>query len=99
VGCLEYSWIDPASTTARRHECQPANADTPPPRFVATRFGAPGYARLRRSGASALVRAASDGYEIGAMARLRQTQRDDNLRRAVAEYLRFGLEAGVLDGT
>jgi hypothetical protein len=99
VGCLEYSWIDPASSTARRHECQPASADTPPPRFVATRFAAPGYARLRREGASALVRAASDGYEIGAMARLRQTQRDDNLRRAVAEYLRFGLEAGVLDGT
>ncbi|WP_420124764.1 hypothetical protein [Nakamurella sp.] len=99
IGCLEYSWIAPGSSTARRHECQPASADTPPPRFVSTRFGTPGYARLRRAGASALIRAASDGYEMGALARLRQTQRDDNLRRAVAEFLRFGLEAGVLDGT
>jgi hypothetical protein len=99
VGCLEYSWIAPGSSTARRHECQPATADTQPPRFVATRFGAPGYARLWRSGAGAVVRAATDGYEIGAMARLRQTQRDDNLRRAIAEFLRFNLEAGVLDGT
>ena len=99
IGCIEYSWIDPASRTARQHECQPATTSTPPPRFVSRRFATAGYGRLRRPGASAVIRAASDGYEMGALARLRQTQRDDNLRRAIEEFLRFGLEAGVLDGT
>jgi hypothetical protein len=99
IGCIEYSWITPDSSTARRFQCQPAIGDTPPPRFVSTQFGRPGYGRLRRDGASALIRAASNGYEMGALARLCQTQRDDNLRRAIEEFLRFGLEAGVLDGT
>jgi hypothetical protein len=98
VGCVQYSWIGPGSSTARQHECQPTTAGTPAPRFVSQRYATPGYARLRRTGASAIVRGARDGYEMGALARLRQTQRDDNLRRAIEEFLRFGLDAGVLDG-
>jgi hypothetical protein len=99
VGCVEYSWIDPGSQTARQHRCQPATPSTPAPVFVSHQFGTRGYGRLRRAGATAVIRGASDGFEMGAMARLGQTQRDDNLRRGVEEYLRFGLEAGVADGT
>jgi len=99
IGCVQYSWIAPGSSTARQHACQPATTTTPPPRFVSQRFGTPGYARLRRGGATAIIRGASDGFEMGALAGLRQTQRDDNLRRGIEEFLRFGLEAGVLDGT
>ena len=99
VGCVEYSWIEPGSQTARQHQCQPATPSTPEPVFVSRRFGTPGYGRLRRIGATAVIRSASDGFEMGAMARLGQTQRDDNLRRGIEEFLRFGLEAGVADGT
>ena len=99
IGCVQYSWIAPGSSTARQHQCQPASSTTPPPLFVSRDFGRTGYGRLRRAGATALIRGAGNGFEMGAMARLRQTQRDDNLRRGVEEFLRFGLEAGVLDGT
>jgi hypothetical protein len=98
VGCVQYSWLPPGSVTPRRHQCQPVDPSVPPPQFVSQRYGTPGYARLRRAGATALVRGASTGGEMGAYARLRQTQRDDNLRWGIAEFLRFGLEAGVLDG-
>lgn len=99
VGCAEYSWIKPGSQAPRQHQCQPATPSTPEPVFVSRQFGTPGYGRLRRAGATAVIRSASDGFEMGAMARLGQTQRDDNLRRGIAEFLRFGLEAGVADGT
>lgn len=99
VGCAEYSWIEPDSETVRQHRCQPATPSTPAPVFVSRQFGTRGYGRLRRTGATAVIRGASDGYEMGAMARLGQTQRDDNLRRGIEEFLRFGLEAGVIDGT
>ena len=99
VGCVEYSWIEPGSQTARQHQCQPATPATPAPAFVSRQFSTPGYGRLRRTGATAVIRGASDGFEMGAMARLRQTQRDDNLRRGIEEFLRFGLEAGVIDGS
>jgi hypothetical protein len=98
TGCVQYSWISPGSSTPRQHECQPATRDTPPPAFVSRHYTTAGYGRLRRARATALVRGASNGFEMGAMARLRQTQRDDNLRRGIEEFLRFGLEAGVLDG-
>jgi len=99
VGCVEYSWIEPGSQTARLHQCQPAMPSTPAPVFVSRQFATRGYGRLRRTGATAVIRGASDGFEMGAMARLGQTQRDDNLRRGIEEFLRFGLEAGVVDGT
>lgn len=98
TGCVQYSWISPGSSPPRQHACQPATPTTPPPAFVSRHFALAGYGRLRRARAGALVRGASDGFEMGAMARLRQTQSDDNLRRGIAEFLRFGLEAGVLDG-
>ncbi len=98
TGCVQYSWVPPGSATPRLHQCQPADAAVPRPRFASRRFATPGYARLRRPGATALVRGASTGGEMGAYGRLRQTQRDDNLRRGIAEFLRFSLEAGVLDG-
>lgn len=94
VGCLQYSWIGSGSKTARLHE----PAGDRPPRFRSRRYGSAGYARLLRRDASALIRGSSVGGEPGAYARLHQTQRDDNLRRGIAEYLRFALEAGVLDG-
>ncbi|GAA0311589.1 hypothetical protein [Kineococcus aurantiacus] len=97
VGCVRHSWVAPGSATPARDHCRSEGPETPPPRFVSRRYATPGYGRLRRAGATALVRGASDGYEMGAHARLGQTQRDDNLRRGIAESLRFGLEAGVLD--
>jgi hypothetical protein len=99
TGCIQYSWVPPGSVTPRLHECQPATPSTPPPAFVSTTYGTPGYARLRRAGATALLRGASTGFEMGALAHRQETQRDDNLRRGIDEFLRFGLEAGVFDGT
>jgi hypothetical protein len=98
IGCIQYSWIADGSRTPRQHQCQPATVSTPSPSFVTRHYGIPGYGRLRRQGATAIIRGASDGYEMGALARLQQTQRDDNLRRGIEEFLRFGLEAGVFDG-
>jgi hypothetical protein len=38
---------------------------------------------------------AEDGSEMGVFSLLQQPQREANLRIALDEYLRFGLEAGI----
>jgi hypothetical protein len=39
---------------------------------------------------------AEDGSEMGVFCHLKQPQREANLRDALNEYLRSGLEAGIL---
>jgi hypothetical protein len=65
------------------------------PTFTSIRYGEPGYAQLSRSCADEIRTGAEDGAEMGGFKRLQQPQREANLRTALEEYLRFGLEAGI----
>ncbi|GAA0289116.1 hypothetical protein [Rhodovulum strictum] len=66
------------------------------PGFTALTASAPAYAQLRRSAPPEIRKGASDEGEMGAWHLLHQPQRETNLRLRLDEYLRFGLEAGLI---
>lgn len=113
AGCVRFSSLAPGSTVPRRYRCQPdlALADvTDPaaeaavrarltPAFSSTRYGDPAYARLDDRSDPALLTGASNGAAMGAYADLQQPQRTANLAAVLEEYLRLGLEAGVIHET
>ncbi len=68
------------------------------PTFTTMRFGRPAYMQLSASCPAAITTGAEDGGEMGAFHLVQQAQRLANLRNALEEYLRVGLEAGVLFG-
>lgn len=68
---------------------------TTKPLFVSLTYGDPGFGQLEQRCAAQIRQGAESGAEMGAFEFLKQPQREANLRDAVAEYLRFGLEAGV----
>jgi phage tail-like protein len=100
------------SVTPRRYRCQPdmvtrglpgpraaAEALRVTPTFNATTFGDAlhaHYTQLRSTTASEIRAGAENGAEMGVWNSLAQPQREANLRQALDEYLRFGLEAGAL---
>lgn len=65
------------------------------PQFTSAHYGNPAYAQLAAVCAEAICTGAEDGAEMGVFCLLQQPQREANLRVALDEYLRFGLEAGI----
>ena len=65
------------------------------PLFVSRQYGAPGFGQLELRCALQIRSGAESGAEMGAFEFLKQPQREANLRDALDEYLRFGLEAGL----
>jgi hypothetical protein len=66
------------------------------PGFTASDYGDPAYAQLATACPIELRTGAEDGAEMGAFRFLQQPQREANLRVSLDEYLRFGLEAGLV---
>lgn len=108
-GCVRFCYVPPGSLTPRRYRCLPdlvtqglpaAQAKSErvrvTPAFTSVIFGHPAYAQLRLSSAYEVRSGAEDGAEMGVWNLLQQPQREANLRQALDEYLRFGLEAGVI---
>lgn len=82
--------------TAAEEDAVRAEAEaTVRPLFTSRRYGDPGLAQLDLRCAAQTRTGAESGAEMGAYERLRQPQREANLRDALAEYLRLGLTAGV----
>lgn len=99
-GCVRFSYVPPASRTPRRFHCQPqGDALEPRPHFTSLRYGDGGYCQLRQSTSEKIRRGAHDESEMGVLHGLYQPQREGNLRVRLEEYLRFGLEAGVIYGS
>jgi len=65
------------------------------PRFTSSHYGDPAYAQLGPGCAIEIRTGAEEGTEMGVFNHLQQPQREANLRAALEEYLRFGLEAGL----
>jgi len=65
------------------------------PAFTSIHYGDPGYAQLSIESVREIRTGAEDGSEMGVFGILQQPQREANLRAALEEYLRFGLEAGI----
>lgn len=109
-GCCRFSFIPDGSKVPRAYRCQPALALAPEgltdaerraildhvtPAFTSERYIDAGYAQLAHSCAVEIRQGAEDESEMGVFQFLHQPQREANLRAAVDEYLRFGLEAGL----
>jgi hypothetical protein len=65
------------------------------PFFESQQYGDSEYAQLERRCPVEIRTGGENGGEMGAFSFLEQPQREANLRGALTEYLRFGLEAGV----
>ena len=113
TGCVRFCSVPDGSQTAARYHCQPdlalAGVTDPAtqdairarlrPQFTSIDFGQPGYGQLSQRCAGEITTGAEDGSEMGAFKFLQQPQRMANLRIALDEYLRFGLEAGTIEET
>lgn len=66
------------------------------PVFADTRYGHPEYGSLYLLCPDGILRGADDEAEMGVFHHLMQPRREANLREGLDEYLRFGLEAGIL---
>lgn len=98
-GCIRFSYVPPGSRTPRRYRCQPATDDDAVrvrPEFTSERYGQPAYGQLSRRCAIEIRTGADDESEMGAFHDLFDPQRETNLGVRLEEYLRFGLEAGVI---
>jgi hypothetical protein len=97
-GCVRFSYLPFDSESPRRYRCQPdeaAQAVRVRPRFESVAFGEPAYAQLARACAPEIVNGADDEGEMGAWHFVQAPLRLRNLRVALDEYLRFGLEGGA----
>lgn len=98
-GCVRFSYVPPGSRVPSPYRCQPetgADAARVRPTFTSLQYGHAGYGQLSSHCAAAIRQGADDGAEMGAFHNLYQPQREANLRARLEEYLRFGLEAGIL---
>lgn len=109
TGCVRFSYVPQGSKTPRRFRCQPDLAFEDAtladknaikarlvPSFSSEQYGNYAYAQLSRTCAVEITAGADDGSEMGAFSFLRQPQRVSNLETSLDEYLRFGLEAGII---
>lgn len=98
VGCVRFCALPFASRTPRRYRCHPdtASRKAEAPVFSSLRYGDPGYGMLAPTCPDRIARGAEDQGEMGAWHFLQVPQRLRNLQVALDEYLRFGLEAGVI---
>lgn len=109
-GCVRFSYLGDTVRAPRRFRCQPdlalRNAADPAatrarlrPQLVSDRYGDPGYAMLADRCASELLTGSSRRSDVGVFGHLLRPQRMANLATALDEYLRFGLQAGVIPVT
>jgi hypothetical protein len=98
-GCVRFSYLPASARVPRRYQCLPEAAASPQlaaPRFATLRYGFAAYGQLSTSAGAKLLTGADDEGQPGAFHSLYQPQRESNLRVRLDEYLRAGLEAGIL---
>ncbi len=66
------------------------------PGFTSTRYARPGFGQLSVACPVEIWTGAEDGSEMGVFSFLKNPQRTANLRASLDEYLRLGLEAGLI---
>jgi hypothetical protein len=98
-GCLRFSYLPLESIVPRRYRCQPASAADASrvvPLLDSLRYGDASYCQLARRSANEIRTGADDGAEMGVHHEQMAQQRESNLRLRLAEYLRVGLDGGLL---
>ncbi|MCM3902995.1 MAG: hypothetical protein ND866_14910, partial [Pyrinomonadaceae bacterium] len=99
-GCVRFSYLSPGARVPPRFHCQPEKDDSlVRPRILSRMFRDPEYCQLSPFCPPEIRQGADDESEMGAFHDLFEPQREAHLRSRIDEYLRFGLEAGVLYAT
>lgn len=88
--------LDPALDSAAQQAIGAAVALRVEPVFVSRQPGSAAYLQLADSGPAELAQGAESGDEMGIFHGLYNVRREANLNFRLTEYLRIGLEAGVL---
>jgi hypothetical protein len=101
TGCVRYCYLPLSSVVARRFRCHPvdeAAAARVAPAFTSLdlRRGPSAYGQLADTCRPEIANGAENEGEMGAFNFLANPQRLTNLTTRMDEYLRFGLEAGVV---
>jgi hypothetical protein len=96
IDALRRSMAPQVPTAAQEAAIRPGVEAIIRPLFVSRRYGDPGFGQLEVRCAAQIRTGAESGAEMGAFEFLKQPQREANLRDALAEYLRFGLEARLI---
>ncbi|HEY9852411.1 MAG TPA: hypothetical protein V6D28_23260 [Leptolyngbyaceae cyanobacterium] len=99
LGCVRFCYLNLNYLVPPRYNCQPKTTEDAAliyPQFTSTRYGDAAYYQLSQRCAIEIRQGADDRSEMGAFHDLYQAQRETNLRVRLDEYLRFGLEAGIL---
>ncbi len=102
IGCVRFSYLPMTSQVPRRYRCQPEieeDSSRVRPQFTSLRYGDPGYCQLSQRCAIEIRQGADNEAEMGVFHNLYQPQREINLKVRLQEYLRFGLEAGIIYAT
>jgi hypothetical protein len=87
---------NPALTSAQRDALAAAVQAWLAPELTDRRRGQPGYAQLADAAPDEIRLGAEDGDEMGVFFGLYGPRRESNLRFRIAEYLRIGLEFGII---
>jgi hypothetical protein len=102
-GCVRFCYLPQTSRVPRRFQClsEADNAGLPEspgikPLFTDTFYGRPGYMQLSDICSQAIRQGAENGSEMGAFHNLCCPCREADLRERLLEYLRFGLDAGII---
>jgi hypothetical protein len=96
AGVLHNCYVPSESTELRQEHCLTDQEGRLRPAFTAVSYGEPGYAQLNLACPAELRTGGTRGAEIGVFHNLRQPQREAALLAQLEEYLRFGLEVGLI---
>ena len=97
-GYVRYSYAPLDSQLPPRYESRPRGSSEAgmAPVFTTTEYGEPAYCQLHGACPRELSCGAADGGEMGAYHHLYAPQRVAGLSARLDEYLRFGLDAGLI---
>ncbi|MFC8681514.1 phage tail protein [Microbacterium ureisolvens] len=97
AGYVRFSYVPLDAQVPPRHACVPRASEVGLlPRFESLRYHSAAYVQLHASCPCEIRTGAEDGGELGAYHDRYVPQRQAGLWTRLDEYLRFGLEAGVL---
>lgn len=95
-GCVRFCYVPRGSLTPPRYKCLPGEAGEIAPTFTSLRLSDPAYMQLHTSCDPAIRRGSEVESEMGVFHDQYQPEREAHLCARLEEYLRFGLEAGIV---
>jgi hypothetical protein len=98
AGCVRFCFVPVDSIIPRHYQClpgDPALEQALAPAFITLQYGRPSYGLLSGDCPVAVWRGADDQSQMGVYHGTFEPQAVGNLRTGLAEYLPFGLEAGI----